>query len=268
MADSSTPRSAPDDPAAMHRRAREVRAELSECQQTGNYETFGEVIRDTDSTPVAIHLKPERLEDLRCLLSLAKEELGRKKAAPVTLRSAKYYEGVDLFISLDGKAGAGLTRENRIVSFFKAPPNSPKNAMHHRAHDVMNEVILRGGDHLVCLSHMLAYYNKHYGFELLAIVPRSPLDAYPGWTEQNNEDYEEEMRQFTVVTGEGDNQRTVALPYVVMRLNPALHEIIRQDGRLSETSQDFTNLNAFKQVPGVPAAYEEVVRTRAGSSGT
>jgi hypothetical protein len=49
-----------------------------------------------------------------------------------------------------------------------------------------------------------------------------------------------------------------------MRLNPAVHETIWKDGKLSQPSQDFSNLNTFKQVPNVAAGYEEVVRGRAG----
>ncbi len=206
----------PNDKQHMHERGDKIRSELALRVQGGIWGGFGTPIVTENGDVLAIRVDPERIQDFRCLLQRAKDDMS-VGANNVLLRNITGYDGCNVYTSKDGHAGLGATREGTIISVYKAGPRSPKEGERHRMPDLVRAAVKDGdGNHLACLAHLIPFYAM-FGFDVAGVIPLPPDKSTPGWTDKDSKDFAPQIAQWKVTREDGTE---VKLPLVLMTLNP------------------------------------------------
>jgi hypothetical protein len=235
----------------------ELRGELAMRAQSGNFGGFGEAIKTEDGQILAIRVNPERMQDFRCLLQAAKDEM-TVGANNVLLRTPEGYDGCQLFVSKDGMAGLGVTQDGTVISVYKTGAKSPKEGERHRMPDLLRAAVKEaGGDHLACLAHLVPFYSQ-YGFDVAGVIPLPPHESTPGWNEKDTKDFAKQIDAWKVDTEQGE----VKLPLVLMRVNPERFDVFDATGKAPKETLDSSIFEGKPHFVSAVAAYEGAAAMR------
>jgi hypothetical protein len=251
---------------AMVNRGKELRNQLAECSENNDFSALGEVVRDENSNRIlAIRFRSDRQgkENFRCLMALAMDEKknggakAKSEAKFVNMRSVKGYDGCELFTSIDGKAGLGSSEDGTFISIFKS--GGAKNLMVDLARSAQK---ITGADQLGCHAQLSAYYYR-FGFDYKGVVPLSPAQRVKGWRKRDTKALANEAKNWQVRSNK--TEKEVALPFVLMRLNPDRFAEVDSTGEMlpaPEQKLDSGMLLDLPQYPNHQELYKAGTRMR------